>query len=109
MDKEYIVDGKKLFYKVSPKREKVWKIELDILMELDRICRKHDLRYFLDSGTLLGAVRHKGFIPWDDDIDLTMPRKDYDRLIEIASQELKSPYYLQHNHRSKISRITCQN
>ena len=96
LDKEYIVDGKKLFYKVSPKREKVWKIELDILMELDRICRKHDLRYFLDSGTLLGAVRHKGFIPWDDDIDLTMPRKDYDRLIEIASQELKSPYYLQH-------------
>ena len=96
MDKEYIVDVKKLFYKVSPKREKVWKIELDILMELDRICRKYDLRYFLDSGTLLGAVRHKGFIPWDDDIDLTMPRKDYDRLIEIASQELKSPYYLQH-------------
>lgn len=96
MNKEYIVRGEKFSYKVSPKREKVWKIELDILMELDRICRKFGLRYFLDSGTLLGAVRHKGFIPWDDDIDLLMPRKDYDKLIEIASQELSFPYYLQH-------------
>ena len=94
MNKEYIVRGEKFSYKVSPKREKVWKIELDILMELDRICRKFGLRYFLDSGTLLGAVRHKGFIPWDDDIDLLMPRKDYDKLIEIASQELSFPYYL---------------
>ena len=53
---------------------------LNLLLRFDAFCKEHNLRYSLDSGTLLGAVRHKGFIPWDDDIDLNMPRPDYDRL-----------------------------
>lgn len=96
MEKEYEIKGKKLIYKVSEKRESIWKVELDLVKELDRICKKYDLQYFLDAGSLLGAVRHKGFIPWDDDIDLLMPRKDYDKLISVAQSEIRNPYYFQH-------------
>mgnify|MGYP004547446375 FL=1 len=73
------------------------KVELEILNEFERICKKYKLTYFAVGGTLIGTIRHKGFIPWDDDIDLGMPRKDYDKLIEICenTDELNSNYYLQ--------------
>ena len=70
------------------------KFELDILLEIDSFCKKNNLRYFLAYGTLIGAIRHKGFIPWDDDIDIGMMRKDYDLFIKYASEELDSKYYL---------------
>lgn len=68
---------------------------LDILVEIDKICRKHDIKYWIDFGTLLGAVRHGGFIPWDDDIDVTMPTDDYHRFLEIAPKELPEHLFLQ--------------
>lgn len=70
-------------------------IMLDMLVEFDAICTKHNLKYWLDSGTLLGAVRHKGFIPWDDDIDLSMPLEDYIKFIEIAKDELSENIFFQ--------------
>ena len=54
---------------------------LGILLAIDKVCREHNLRYYLVAGTMLGAVRHKGFIPWDDDADIALPRKDYDVLV----------------------------
>ena len=82
-------------YLISPLMKQVWACELDLLQELLRVCDKYKLRIYADSGTLIGAVRHKGFIPWDDDIDMAMPREDYTKLCEIAQQEFKHPYFFQ--------------
>ncbi|MEA1953260.1 MAG: LicD family protein [Campylobacterota bacterium] len=76
-------------------------IMLEMLVEFHAICQKHDLRYWLDSGTLLGAVRHGGFIPWDDDIDLSMPIEDYMKFKEIAKRELSSNIFFQTKHRDE--------
>lgn len=71
------------------------KIELDILEDFISVCKKLDLQYFVIGGTLLGAIRHEGFIPWDDDIDIGMPRPDYERFLEYGQQYLKDSYFLQ--------------
>lgn len=69
-------------------------VELNIMSEIIRIVDKYDLRYYILGGTLLGAVRHKGFIPWDDDMDIGMPRPDYEKFIDVARHELRFPYHL---------------
>lgn len=68
---------------------------LEILLEFHRVCESLGLRYYLTAGTLLGAVRHKGFIPWDDDIDVAMPREDYERLARLAPDILSKRYLYQ--------------
>lgn len=67
-------------------------VELSILEDVDRVCREHGIAYFLDSGTLLGALRHGGFIPWDDDIDIGMMRSDYNRFMSVAAEALGDKY-----------------
>ena len=68
--------------------KRAWAAELKVFDEVDRICRKYGIAYFADWGTLLGAVRHQGFIPWDDDFDIVMLRKDYERFLQVAEKEL---------------------
>lgn len=94
---DFFKEETKCGFLVTTERKKLWAVILDMMCELDRVCRKHGIRYFLDGGTFLGAVRHKGFIPWDDDGDIIMYRADYERLCEVAPDEFKHPYFLQTN------------
>ena len=83
-------------YFVSEKEKKIWAVEIDLLNELLRVCDKYNLKVFVFAGTLLGAVRHNGFIPWDDDLDVCLTREDYERLLEVGINEFREPYFLQH-------------
>lgn len=78
--------------------QRLHKVQLELLEEMKRICDKHNLTFYLFYGSLLGAVRHQGFIPWDDDVDIAMPRFDFEKLIEISKKEVEYPYYLQTFH-----------
>lgn len=86
-------------YYVPAMMKRNWAAQLEVLEDFKRVCEKNDLRFFIDSGTLLGAVRHKGFIPWDDDVDTVMFREDYDRLYNEAYKDF-SP---------EIHAINCEN
>lgn len=93
-----MIDAKGKEYNVLEYDEKYRKfqlLELEMLKELDRICKKYDLKYYLCGGTLLGAVRHGGFIPWDDDLDVYLPREDYDKLAKVVDGELDSRMFYQ--------------
>ena len=75
--------------------QKLKKAELDIFVRFLRVCEQLDLQYYVLGGTLLGAVRHQGFIPWDDDIDVGMPRADYEVFLREGQKYLEEPYFLQ--------------
>lgn len=77
---------------MSGQIKEIQQIELDLFKEFGRICRKYHLKYFAIGGTCIGAVRHKGFIPWDDDIDVAMPYQDYKKFQRIAQKELSDNY-----------------
>lgn len=70
---------------------------LQLLLVVDAFCKKNNISYYLEGGTLLGAVRHKGFIPWDDDVDVTMLREDYDQFIKLAGKSFPEQYFVQTN------------
>ena len=92
--KDFLKEEVRNDFRVTTERKKLWAILLDLTLEFDRVCKKHGLTYFLWSGSMLGAVRHNGFIPWDDDIDVIMPRKDYERFL-LLGDEFKDPYFFQ--------------
>lgn len=101
LDDDFFKEEVRLGYRIDKQSKEIWAIQLDLLAHLDRICKKYDIKFFADGGTVLGALRHKGFIPWDDDIDIVMLRSDYDRLLEVAPGELEKPYQLQCNKTDK--------
>lgn len=81
------------FY-IEPMMKSAWAGQLEVLDSIARICNRHNIRWFADWGTLLGAVRHQGFVPWDDDIDICMLRKDYEKFLEVAPGELPDEYHV---------------
>lgn len=86
-DKYFEGEEREGFY-IEPMMKRAWASQMEILSEIDSVCRKHNIKYFVFWGTLLGAVRHKGFIPWDDDLDIAMLRDDYNRFLELPAEEL---------------------
>lgn len=92
---DFLKEETRCGYTIHQKMKEVWAVQLDLLSELDRVCKKHHITYFASSGTMLGAIRHQGFIPWDDDLDLMMLRSEYDKLCAVASDEFKHPYFFQ--------------
>ncbi|MBQ9478206.1 MAG: LicD family protein [Selenomonadaceae bacterium] len=89
IDKDEMRSG----FLVTSHRKKLWNVQLNLIVELDRICRKHDIKWFAFAGTLLGAARHHGFIPWDDDVDIAMLRPDYERFKKILPDELNAELF----------------
>ena len=82
-------------YEVSSKMKRVWAMELNMVKRFVEVCEQYGLAYRIMGGTLLGAVRHKGFIPWDNDIDIAMPRKDFNKLLEVGPTAFEKPLFFQ--------------
>lgn len=80
---------------VTEKLKKIWAVEIDLYLQFAHICEKHCIKYQIFGGSLLGAIRHRGFIPWDDDLDVAMTREEFQKFIAVAQGELQYPYFLQ--------------
>lgn len=91
---DFFQDEYRCDFLVPALMKRAWAAEIEVLEVVINICKKYHLQYFIDYGTLLGAVRHKGFIPWDDDIDITLKRKDYNTLISVLPKELPEGFIL---------------
>ena len=89
-------------YLVKTDKKKIWERQLEIWQEIDRICRKHKIAYWAGYGTLLGAARHSGFIPWDDDLDICIMRPEFNRFSKILQKELSAPFEIARNISSVI-------
>ena len=108
--KSFFEDEVREGFFVTSMMKRYWASQLRILMEVEDICARHDIKWFADFGTLLGAVRHGGYVPWDDDLDISMFRDDWIHFFEVASKELPSDYVImtvdnQEEYRQTFGRI----
>ena len=114
MESRFMFDAAQLRARYNPDGSRLRSDQLELLRMLQHvaeICREHDIKWWLSSGTLLGAARHKGFIPWDDDIDIGLPREDYDRFKQYWMQNPSEVFFYQDfetekNHPSIIGNMT---
>ena len=90
-------------YVVTSQMKKVWAVPLQLLGKLFEVCGKYNLHVWAEGGTLLGTIREKGYIPWDDDIDMVMLRPDYDKFQEVAVKEFQKPYFIQNGYTDKYA------
>ena len=95
LPKGFLDEEQRCGFVVTSRVKEIWAVELDLLHEFQRVVNKYHIQYIANGGTQLGAVRHKGFIPWDDDIDIMMMRDESDRLCEVAEAEFRHPYFFQ--------------
>ena len=113
-EETYFEGEEKEGFFVESMMKRAWAAQLEVLKVIEDICIRHNLRYFAERGTLLGAVRHQGYIPWDDDLDISMLRDDYEKFLVIAQRELPEEYvlltpYLEKKWENPFSRITNSN
>ncbi len=109
MGKKFSLKEEKICdYLVTSDMKKIWQVELDLLKKFIDVCQKYNLKYFAVGGTVLGAIRHQGFIPWDDDIDVGMFREDYEKLLEVAEKEFTEPYFFQTPYNDSLFRGHAQ-
>lgn len=99
---EFFEETESYGFTVSSEMKSVWAAQIEVLLEIDNICKKNGLTWYAAFGTLLGAVRHKGFIPWDDDLDIWMKREEYNKLLQILPEQLVGDYkYLHYTNNKK--------
>ena len=91
-DEAYFEGEEREGFYIKPMMKRAWAAQLEVLVQIDQICERNNIEYFASSGTLLGAIRHGGYIPWDDDLDIEMKRLDYERFLKIAEKELPQGY-----------------
>lgn len=92
--KDFFLEETRNDFYIEPMMKRAWAAQLEVLAVIEQICNKYGLHYFAFWGTLLGAVRHNGFIPWDDDIDICMLREDYEKFLAVAGKELPGEYQI---------------
>ena len=95
LDASFLEAETRCGYHVDSKMKKVWALQLDLVKQIEAVCQRHNLTYYIIGGALIGAIRHKGYIPWDDDIDVALKRDDYNVFVKKAQEELNEPYFLQ--------------
>lgn len=100
-DERFLEEEKRNSFFVTSNRKLLWKYEIDMLMWLESVCEIHNINYFLIGGSEIGAVRHNGFIPWDDDIDIGMLRSDFNKFLEVYREEIPNYYELQYRFSEK--------